>query len=77
MPLPDVQRRHDDVVGAEPLHPEHGADDVDDRVERADLVQVDALDRHVVNRGLGLGQPLEQMPSRDPSPLVDRAERSM
>ena len=56
----DVQRRRDDVVDAEPLEREHGADDVDDRVERADLVQVDVVDRHVVDGRLGLAQPLEQ-----------------
>ena len=38
---------------------EDDADDVDDRVERADFVQVHLLDRHLVDRGLGLGQPLE------------------
>ncbi len=42
---------------AEPLHPEHRADDVDDRVEGADLVQVDAIERHIVNRRLRLRQP--------------------
>ena len=36
----DVQRRAHDAIGAEPFEREHGADDVDDRVERADLVQV-------------------------------------
>ena len=46
---------------AEPLEAVHGADDVDDRVERADLVQVDLLDRHAVDRGLRLGEPLEQL----------------
>ena len=56
----DVQRRADDAVGADPLEREHGADDVDDRVEGADLVQVHLLDRHLMDGGLGLGQPLEQ-----------------
>ena len=43
-PAADVQRRADDAIGAEPLEREHRADDVDDRVERADLVQMHLLD---------------------------------
>ena len=61
VPLPTLSGDDDDVVDAEPLHAVHGADDVDDRIERADLVQVDSLDRHVVDRGLGLGEPVEQL----------------
>ena len=57
---PDVQRRRDDVVDAEPLHREHDADDVDDGVDGADFVQVNLVDRHVVDRGLGLAEALEQ-----------------
>ena len=48
------RRRH------RPLEREHGADDVDDRVERADFVEVHLLDRHLVNRRLGFGESLEQ-----------------
>ena len=59
-PAADVQRRADDAVGLEPVEREHRADDVDDRVERADLVQVHALDRHLVDGRFGLRQPLEQ-----------------
>ncbi len=54
-----VERRAHDVVGARPLEREHDADDVDDRVERADLVKVNLLHRHLVDGGLGLGQPLK------------------
>ena len=68
----DVERRRDDAVGAEPFHREHGADDVDDRVDGADLVQVDAVERHVVNRGLGFGEPVEQ---RDGARLPGRRQR--
>jgi len=60
----DVQRRAHDPVRADPLEGEHDADDVDDRVEGADLVQVDLLDRHLMNRRFRLRQPLEQRPSR-------------
>ena len=48
-------------LDAEPLEAVDGADDVDDRIERADLVQVHPLDRRVVDRGLRLGEPLEQL----------------
>ncbi len=56
----DVQRRRDDAIGAERLEREHGADDVDDRVERADLVQVDLVERRAVDGRLGLAEPREQ-----------------
>ena len=60
MPLPDVEGRHHDAVGLEPLEGEHGADDVDDRVERADLVEVHLIHRHLVDARLGLGQAPKQ-----------------
>jgi hypothetical protein len=47
-------------VRSQPLEAEDRADDVDDRVERAHLVQVDLLDRRGVDRGLGLGETMEQ-----------------
>ena len=62
-------------LDAEPLEREHGADDVDDRIERADLVQVDPLDRRAVDRGLRLRQPLEQPAPRDPGFAADSADR--
>ena len=42
----------------------HGADHVDDRIDRTDLVQVNLLDRRTVHLGLGLGQPLEHARAR-------------
>src|SRR5262249_29555043 len=42
------------------LQAEHRADDVDDRIERADLVEMDLLHGRVVDRRLGLRQPLEE-----------------
>ena len=57
----DVQRRRDDALDAERLERVHGADDVDDRIERADLVEVDLLERGAVNRRLGLAEPGEQL----------------
>ena len=56
----DVERGRDDPVGAKPLEREHRADDVDDRVEGADLVKMHFLDRHVVNRGFDVREPLKQ-----------------
>ena len=57
---PDVQRRRHDVVGAEPLEREHGSNDVDDGVERADFMQVDLVERRLVYRGLRLTDAAEQ-----------------
>ncbi len=57
----DVERRRDDAVRAQPFEAEHGARDVDDRIEFADLVQMNLLQRHLVNGGLGLGQPTEEL----------------
>ena len=55
----DVERRDDYAIGGEPLEREHRADDVDDRVDRPDFVQVNAIERGPVNGGLGLAQPPE------------------
>ena len=57
----DVDRRHDDAIGLEPFDREHGADDVDDRVEGADFVQMHLVDRHAVNRGFRLAEPAEHL----------------
>ncbi len=56
----DVDRRHDHAIHAQAVEGVHGADDVDDRVERADLVQVHLLDRHLMNRGFSDREPLEE-----------------
>jgi hypothetical protein len=61
-PSAHVQRRHDDAPGTEPLDREDRADDVDDGVEGPDLVQVHALDGHLVDGSFGLGEPLEELP---------------
>jgi hypothetical protein len=44
-------------LDAEPLEPQAGACDVDDRVGRADFVEVHLLDRRAVDMRLGLGEP--------------------
>jgi hypothetical protein len=58
-PAADVQGRADDAIGADPCHREDDADDVDDRVERADFVQVDLLHRHLVDRRLRVAEALK------------------
>ena len=57
----DVQRRADDAIGAETIRARNRADDVDDRVERADLVQMNLLDRNLVNRRFGLAKAMKQL----------------
>ena len=59
MPPPTLSGEQTMRSAPRPLEREHRADDVDDRVERADLVQMDLLDRHLMDRRFGLGQPLE------------------
>ena len=76
VPLPTLSGDETTSVGPEPFHGERRADDVDDRVEGADFVQVHLLDRHLVNRGLGFGQPAEQG-DRARLAIGDNADRSM
>ena len=45
----------------QPLHSVDGADDVDDRVERADLVQVHLVERRMVDRRLRFAQTFEEL----------------
>ena len=77
MPPPTFSGEHDDAVGAEPLEREHGADDVDDRVERADFVQVHLLDRHLMDRRLRPRRAAGTAPSRDRGPAADSADWSI
>jgi hypothetical protein len=48
-PAADIQRRSDDTLDAERLECVHGADNINDRVERTDLVQMDFVHWRVVN----------------------------
>jgi hypothetical protein len=75
----DVHRRNHYPLSAEPLDGEYGADDVDDRVERSDLMKVYPLDRHLVYRCLGFREALEQLPgtcagARRQSRALDESE---
>ena len=54
--------RYDQPLRAEQVPADGRADDVGDRVDRADLVEVDLLDRRAMHLGLDLGQPLEDPP---------------
>ena len=54
-----VERRAVPAVGGDGFDGDGGADDVNDGVFGADLVEVDGLGRAVVNLGLGLGEELE------------------
>ena len=53
----DGQRRDVHGAGAEEVQRDDRAGDVDDRVHRADLVEVHRLHRGAVDARLGLGQP--------------------
>jgi hypothetical protein len=54
-----VERRAHDAVGPCPLEGEHDSDDVDDGIERADLMKVNLLHRHLVDSRFDFGQALE------------------
>jgi hypothetical protein len=56
----DVEGRGDPAVDGKVLGPYGGTDDVDDGVNGADLVEVDALDRDAVNGGFGFTEELER-----------------
>ena len=66
----DRQGRHVHRLDAEQAEPGHGAGDVDDRVQCADVVEVDGLHGGAVGAGLGLGQAAE-----DPGGVAPHAGR--
>ena len=57
--LPGRHRAGLEPVDAQQVEPDRRADDVDDRVDRADLVEVDLRQVDAVDPGLGLAQPQE------------------
>ncbi len=56
----DVQRGAHDAIGVEPLERVDGPDDVDNRVERADFVQVYLVDRDLMDGRFGFSQTMEE-----------------
>jgi len=58
---PQLGRRRQGAWPAEQLQRHHRAADVDDRVDRPDLVEMDLLHRAAVHPGLGPGQALEEV----------------
>src|SRR5438105_11951896 len=56
----DIERRGNDALCPEELERVHGADDIDDRIERADLVEVDPVGRRTVDRSFDLSKPRKQ-----------------
>ncbi len=57
----------------QPLQAGHGADDVDDGVDRADLVEMHLLDGRAVHAGFGLGQALEDPQALSPDAPIQAA----
>ena len=58
-PAAHIQRRAEKLLDAQLLETCRGADNVHDRVNRADFVEVHLLDGHAVNERFGLPQPPE------------------
>ena len=61
-----------DPLDAEPLEPLDGADDVDEGIHRAHLVQRHLLRRHAVHAAFGLAQQPERADGALAHPLGDR-----
>ena len=69
----DVHRAASHSRRSEPGHRRRGTDQIDDRIEGANLVEVHRFGGHAVNAALGLGQAPEQ---RDRSLAHLRVERT-
>ncbi len=68
----DVQRRAHDLINAQRLGPDGGANDIDHRVHGAYFVKVNALNVAVVNFRLSRAQRLENRSRRGLCALADR-----
>jgi hypothetical protein len=55
-----VQGRAHDAVSLEPFETKNAADDIHNRIECPDLVQVYPFERHLVDGRFGLGELIEQ-----------------
>ncbi len=79
---PEGQRRAADARDVERLHGSADPDDVAERVDRSDLVEVHALDRNAVNSALGTRESLEDVEAAlahalgETSLAQDRADRA-
>ena len=86
VPLPEVERRANDALDAEGVEADRRADDIRDRVERADLVEVNLFERNVMSPSFDLAQAPKDSSrvglylvrqSALADHLLDRAERAM
>ena len=64
MPCPCRHRRADDPIDAEERQADRAADDVGDRIDRADFVKMDLADRRAVDFRLGLADAGEDPPGQ-------------
>src|SRR5690242_3861527 len=55
----NVEGRTQNLVHAERVDPNRRANNINNCVDSSDLVEMDALDRHIVNLGLGRSQSLK------------------
>jgi len=69
------QRRCVQLVDAQQRQSGHGPDDVDDRVDGADFVQLDLVGRHAVDAALDLGDPTQHRQAPFSNVSVERRRR--
>ena len=72
-PVARRHRRADDSLDAQQIEPDRRADDVGDRIDGADFVEVHLLDRRAVHLRLGLGQLLKDSLGQLSLPRRERA----
>ena len=72
-PWPVGTGEHDDPLDAQQIEADRRADDVGNRVDGADFVEVDFFDRAAVDLGLGLGQLAEDPRGHVAGPRRERA----
>ena len=60
-PAADVHGRADDAIGVEPFDCEYRTDDVDDRVERADLMQVNLFEGNLMDGRFVFAESMEEL----------------
>ena len=75
VPWPIATLAHVTLAGAQPVERGGGPDDVDDRVDRADLVERDLLDGRAVELGLGAREAIEDIERASARAFGERARR--